>query len=167
MTDYVAEATKTADEFLATVAKIQDNFVEAVAAFVKALPELPKPAVEVPVPADLPKAEEVTAAGFDFAEKVLAQGRATSDKLFAALTDAKVQTLPGESTQQVLIVDRPSASCSPDDRVGLVADAGTVVGSVLWEGPSGSSDGPLRTTSSDERSDSSATCSSAPRGVTG
>jgi hypothetical protein len=60
---------------------------------------------------------------------------------FAALTDAKVQTLPGESTQQVLIVDRPSASCSPDDRVGLVADAGTVVGSVLWEGTSGSSDG--------------------------
>jgi hypothetical protein len=60
---------------------------------------------------------------------------------FTALTDARVQTLPGESTQQVLIVDRPSASCSPDDRVGLVADAGTVVGSVLWEGPSGSSDG--------------------------
>jgi hypothetical protein len=88
MTDYVAEATKTADEFLATVAKVQDNFVEAVAAFVKALPELPKPAVEVPVPADLPKAEDVTAAGFDFAEKVLAQSRATTDKLFAALAPA-------------------------------------------------------------------------------
>jgi hypothetical protein len=88
MTDFVAEASKTADEFLATVAKVQDNFVEAVAAFVKALPEFPKPAVEVPVPADLPKPEDVTAATFDFAEKVLAQGRATTDKLFAALAPA-------------------------------------------------------------------------------
>ena len=88
MTDFVAEASKTADEFLATVAKVQDNFVEAVAAFVKALPEFPKPAVEVPVPADLPKAEDVTAATFDFAEKVLAQSRATTDKLFAALAPA-------------------------------------------------------------------------------
>ncbi len=88
MTDYIAEATKTADEFLAAVAKMQDNFVEAVAAFVKALPELPQPVVDVPVPADLPKAEDVTAATFDFAEKVLAQGRATTDKLFAALAPA-------------------------------------------------------------------------------
>ena len=88
MTDYVAEATKTADEFLATLAKLQDGFVEAVATFVKALPELPKPAVDVPVPADLPTAEDVTAAGFDFAEKVLAQSRATTDKLFAALAPA-------------------------------------------------------------------------------
>ena len=88
MTDYVAEATKTADEFLANVAKVQDDFVQAVATFVKALPELPKPAVEVPVPAGLPKAEDVTAAGFDFAAKVLAQGRVTSDKLFAALAPA-------------------------------------------------------------------------------
>ncbi len=88
MTDYVAQAAKAADEYLATVAKVQDNFVEAVAAFVKALPELPKPAVDVPVPADLPKAEAVSAATFDFAEKVLAQGRATTDKLIAVLAPA-------------------------------------------------------------------------------
>lgn len=60
---------------------------------------------------------------------------------FAPLSEVTVQALPGESDQQVLIVDRPSALCSADDRVGLVADAGTVVGSVLWEGPSGSADG--------------------------
>jgi len=88
MTDYVAEATKTADEFLANVAKVQDDFVQAVATFVKALPELPKPAVEVPVPAGLPKAEDVTAASFDFAEKVLAQHRAATDKLVAVLSPA-------------------------------------------------------------------------------
>lgn len=60
---------------------------------------------------------------------------------FRALGDATIQALPGESDQQALIVDRPSASCSPEDRIGLVTDAGTVVGSVLWEGPSGSADG--------------------------
>jgi hypothetical protein len=86
MTDYVAEATKVADEYLANVAKLQDQFVEAVEAFVKSLPELPKPAVELPaveLPVDLPTAQDVTTAGFDFAEKALAQYRVTTDKLVA------------------------------------------------------------------------------------
>lgn len=86
MTDYVAETTKVADEYLATVAKVQEQFVQAVEAFVNNLPELPKPAVELPafeLPADLPKAQDITAAGFDFAEKVLAQYRTTTDKLVA------------------------------------------------------------------------------------
>lgn len=60
---------------------------------------------------------------------------------FTALDDATVHTLPGQSDQQVLIVDRPSASCPTDARIGLVADQGAVVGSVLWEGPAGSLDG--------------------------
>ena len=86
MTDYIAETTKAADQYLAAVAQVQDQFVEAVEAFVKNVAELPKPAVEVPafeLPADLPKAQDVTTAGFDFAEKVLAQYRATTDKLVA------------------------------------------------------------------------------------
>ena len=91
MTDYVAETTKVADEYLATVAKVQEQFVQAVEAFVKNLPELPKPAVELPafeLPADLPTAQDVTAAGFDFAEKVLAQYRTTTDKLVALVPAA-------------------------------------------------------------------------------
>ena len=86
MTDYVAQATKVADEYLATVAKLQEQFVVAVEAFVKQVAELPKPAVELPaveLPVDLPKVQDVTAAGFDFAEKALAQYRTTTDKLVA------------------------------------------------------------------------------------
>ena len=55
------------------------------------------------------------------------------------LVSSRVQVLPGESTQQVVIVDRPTNACSPDVTAGLVSSDGTVVGSVLWEGPAGSS----------------------------
>jgi hypothetical protein len=58
-----------------------------------------------------------------------------------ALPDVSVQVLPGVSDQQVVIVDRAATSCRPADRVGLVLVAGTVIGSVLWEGPDGSADG--------------------------
>jgi hypothetical protein len=49
-----------------------------------------------------------------------------------------VETLPGESTQQVLVVDRPTSGCAADVTAGLVTADGTVTGSVLWEGPTGS-----------------------------
>lgn len=87
MTDYIAETTKVADQYLAAVAKVQDSVIETVEAFLKNLPELPRPTVELPT-ADLSAAAEVTAAAFDFAEKVLAQHRAAADKLIAVLTPA-------------------------------------------------------------------------------
>ena len=86
MTDYIAEATKATEQYLATLAKAQDDFVNAVQAFVKQIPALPQ---AIPAPAiDLPSAGDVTAVTFDFAEKVLAQQRATTDKLIAVLTPA-------------------------------------------------------------------------------
>ena len=54
---------------------------------------------------------------------------------------SNVLVLPGESDQQVVIVDRESASCPGTPDVGMVAADGDVVGSVLWEGPAGSVDG--------------------------
>jgi len=86
VTDYVAEANKATEQYLATLAKAQEEYVKAVETFVKQVPALPKPAVELPaveLPIDLPKAQDVTAAGFDFAEKALAQYRVTTDKLVA------------------------------------------------------------------------------------
>ena len=53
------------------------------------------------------------------------------------VTPTHVLVLPGESTQQVVIVDRESAACSADVTAGLVSSDNTVVGSVLWEGPAG------------------------------
>ena len=60
MTDYIAEATKASEQYLATLAKAQDDYVAAVESFVKQIPALPQPAVAAPV-ADLPSAGDVTA----------------------------------------------------------------------------------------------------------
>ncbi len=60
------------------------------------------------------------------------------------VAEAELQTLPGESTQQVLIVDRDPGACPADATVGLVTSDGTVVGSVLWEGARGSVGGLTR-----------------------
>jgi|GEM_PF-5391217 len=87
MTDYIAEANKATEQYLSTLAKAQDDFVTAVETFVKQIPALPQPAVATPN-LDLPSAGDVTAVSFDFAEKVLAQQRATTDKLIAVLTPA-------------------------------------------------------------------------------
>ena len=87
MTDYVAEANKATEQYLTMLAKAQGDFVAAVEAFVKQIPALPQPAVATPA-VDLPSAGDVTAASFDFAEKVLAQQRVTTGKLIAILTPA-------------------------------------------------------------------------------
>ena len=87
MTDYIAESTKATEQYLAALAKTQDDFVAAVETFVKQIPALPQPAVALPA-VDLPSAGDVTAVSFDFAEKMLAQQRATTDKLIAVLTPA-------------------------------------------------------------------------------
>ncbi len=57
---------------------------------------------------------------------------------------ARVETLPGESSQQVVIVDRDPGACPTEASVGLVTSDGTVVGSVLWEGARGSTGGETR-----------------------
>jgi len=86
MTDYITEATKATEQYFAALAKTQDDFVAAVETFVKQIPALPQPAVALPA-VDLPSAGDVTAVSFDFAE-MLAQQRATTDKLIAVLTPA-------------------------------------------------------------------------------
>ena len=59
MTDYIAETNKATEQYLATLAKAQDEYVKAVETFVKQVPALPKPAVELPK-VDLPSAGDVT-----------------------------------------------------------------------------------------------------------
>ena len=65
MTDYIAEANKATEQYLATLAKAQEEYVKAVETFVKQVPALPKPAVELPE-VDLPSAGDVTAADVRF-----------------------------------------------------------------------------------------------------
>ncbi len=75
---------------------------------------------------------------------------------WAPVPDATVQVLPGESAQEVLIVDRGTASCPEDTTVGLVSAGDTVVGSVMWEGPAGSTTDQTRGWAIVPRADSSA-----------
>ena len=86
--EFTAQAQQGAEQYLATVAKVQETVVEAIAAFVKQIPAAP----EVPgVPAvDLTAPGKITAATFDFAEKLLAQNRTYADQIFAALVPATV-----------------------------------------------------------------------------
>lgn len=88
MSDYTTQANKATETYLSTVAKAQDELLKTVAAFVKQLPKTP----EVPGAAtvDLPTPSEITAASFDFAEKMLAQNRTYTDQLIAALEPTKV-----------------------------------------------------------------------------
>ncbi|MDA3022653.1 MAG: sulfatase-like hydrolase/transferase [Actinomycetota bacterium] len=46
---------------------------------------------------------------------------------------ATIDALPGESEQQLLVVDRPTNSCPATSPVGLISARGMVIGSVLWE----------------------------------
>ena len=49
------------------------------------------------------------------------------------LADASIDALPGESDQQLLVVDRPTGSCAIGQHIGIVSANGVVIGSVLWE----------------------------------
>jgi hypothetical protein len=84
-------------------------------------------------------AEHPYAVGLD---PVLLGGGVPADAV--PVGDVSVVALPGDSDQQVLIVDRSAAACPIYETVGLVSVGGTVVGSVLWEGPDGGSSGQMR-----------------------
>ena len=51
---------------------------------------------------------------------------------FTALSSADINALPGESTLQLLVIDRPTTACD-GTKPGLVTGNGVVSGSVLWE----------------------------------
>ena len=55
---------------------------------------------------------------------------------WAQIRPTGVQVLPGESDQQVVVVDRARDACV-EGAPGLVSASGTVIGSVLWEGLKG------------------------------
>jgi hypothetical protein len=63
---------------------------------------------------------------------------------WAEVAPTAIEVLPGEADEQLVIVDRASGDCAGDLTAGLVSIDGTVVGSVLWEGPAGSSDDQAR-----------------------
>ena len=88
MSNYVKLATDAGDQYLASLAEIQENFLKATTAFAARF----APATPVAIPAfvspELPTAQEVTEATFAFAQKLLKQQKSFAEKLFAAGTTA-------------------------------------------------------------------------------
>ena len=87
MSNYVKLATEAGDQYLASLAEIQENFLKAAAAFNRFTPAMPvaMPAFAGP---ELPTAQEVTEASFAFAQKLLKQQKSFAEKLLTTSTPA-------------------------------------------------------------------------------
>ena len=90
MSTYVKLATDAGDQYLASLAEMQDNFLKAAAAFAaRFTPVMPVATAPVfPGAAELPTPAEVTEASFAFAQKLLKQQKSFAEKLLATSTPA-------------------------------------------------------------------------------
>ena len=82
MSNYVKLATDAGDQYLTSLAEAQESFLKASAAFT--LPTVDATATL----ASFPTPQEVAEASFAFAQKLLKQQKAFTEKLFAASTSA-------------------------------------------------------------------------------
>jgi len=88
MSNYVKLATDAGDQYLTSLAEIQENFLKATTAFAaRFTPVAPVAAPAFATP-ELPTVEEITEASFAFAQKLLKQQKTFAEKLLAASTPA-------------------------------------------------------------------------------
>ena len=89
MSNYVKLATDAGDQYLASLAEIQDNVVKATSTFAAQFATA-TPAIETPAAfaAAIPTPQEVTEASFAFAQKLLKQQKSFVEKLLAVSTPA-------------------------------------------------------------------------------
>ena len=90
MSNYVKLATDAGDQYLASLAEIQETFLKATTAFAARFTPATAPAFAVPAFAapELPTAQEITEASFAFAQKLLKQQKGFAEKLLAGSTPA-------------------------------------------------------------------------------
>jgi hypothetical protein len=90
MSNYVKLATDAGDQYLASLAEMQENFLKATTAmaarFTPPTPVMMPPAFSAP---DMPTPAEVSEASFAFAQKLLKQQKSFAEKMLAASTPAK------------------------------------------------------------------------------
>jgi len=74
------------EEFLSSVRKSQDTVIDAIKTWVETVQSVtPKvPALQVPGGIKLPKAEEIVASAYDFAEQLLASQRRFAEEVLKA-----------------------------------------------------------------------------------
>jgi len=87
MSSFATQASEAAEQYLSAVSKVQDASIEAVTTFTASLPDAAKTAPAVPAN-DFPTVEEISAAFFDFTEKLVANQKAYVERFFAAATPA-------------------------------------------------------------------------------
>jgi hypothetical protein len=85
MSNYVKLAADAGDQYLASLAEIQENFLKATTAFASSFtPLTPVTAPPAFVAPEFPTAQEVTEATFAFAQKLLKQQKSFAEKMLAA-----------------------------------------------------------------------------------
>lgn len=89
MSNYVKLATDAGDQYLASLAELQDSFLKASSAFTSRFASA-TPAIEMPAAftATFPSPAEITEATFSFAQKLLKQQKSFVEKLVATGTAA-------------------------------------------------------------------------------
>ena len=83
MSEYVKYATSAADQYLSTVAEMQDSFLKSLTPMQQVASFYPKMPENTVMP-ELPTLAEVAEANFEFASKFLKQQKKFSEKFFAA-----------------------------------------------------------------------------------
>jgi hypothetical protein len=88
MSNYVRLATDAGDQYLASLAEIQENFLKAMTALAARFTPVTPVAPPAFVAPELPTAQELTEAAFAFAQKLLKQQKTFAEKLLAASAPA-------------------------------------------------------------------------------
>ena len=89
MSDFAKQAQDAAEQYLATIQRIQDASLDAIARVTSSIPDAAKDAAKnvptLPTPEGLPTVEEVSAAYFDFTEKLVANQKAYTEKFLSVV----------------------------------------------------------------------------------
>ena len=87
MSSFSTQTAEAAEQYFAAVTKAQDSAIEAVSTFAANVPDAAKNVPALPAN-DLPTPEEISAAYFSFTEKLVANQKDYTAKVFAAATPA-------------------------------------------------------------------------------
>lgn len=85
MSEYVKYATSAGDQYLASLAELQDSFLKSMTPFTQMTASMPKMPASNLMP-ELPTLAEITEANFSFASKMLKQQKKFTEKFFAVTT---------------------------------------------------------------------------------
>ena len=88
MSNYVKLATDAGDQYLTSLAEMQENFLKATTALAARFTPVTPVAIPAFAAPELPTAQEITDASFAFATKLLKQQKSFAEKLLAASTPA-------------------------------------------------------------------------------